>query len=127
MTIWAIGNATIAATNVIRSKDAEAHCHPSGHDSHSRAYQGRADHARAAASTRGNSVAGASGTGSARNLLPANRSSSKKFTLLRLHQPAKRFTTAMDIRLHLAKRHSQSVGDVLVAHLFEVKQHQRHS
>jgi hypothetical protein len=58
----AIATAAIVTT----SNASDPACHPSGHVNHSRVYQGRPDHARAAANTRGRSVDGAVGTGSAR-------------------------------------------------------------
>ena len=33
----------------------------------------------------------------------------------------------MDVRLHLAERYAERLRDLLVAELFEVKQHQRHT
>ena len=33
----------------------------------------------------------------------------------------------MDVGLHLAQRHAERDGDVLVAHVFEMKQHDRYA
>ena len=33
----------------------------------------------------------------------------------------------MDVRLHLAERDTQSIGNVLIAEILKVKQHQRHA
>src|SRR5262249_19824878 len=101
--------------------------HPSGQVNHSRVYQGRAVHARAAATTRGRSVDGALGGGNARRWRSTKRSSSKAFTLLCPHQLTQRLAATMNVGLDFPERNAQSRGDVLIAEIFEVKQDQRHA
>ena len=119
------GAATAAVATVAISNASDPACQPNGHVTHSRAYQGRAVHARAAAITRGSNVCGAFGSGNARSLRSTNRSSSKGFTLLRLQQPAERLAAAVNICLDLAQRDAQCIRDVLVTEIFKVKQNER--
>jgi hypothetical protein len=42
-------------------------------------------------------------------------------------QPAKGLTAPVDIGFSLAKRDTERVGDLLIAHLFEVKQDERYA
>src|SRR5262245_38476494 len=123
---WAVGSSAAPTATNSTSAEAEAICHATGHVSQARWYHGRSDHSRTAASTRGSSVRGARGAGSCLSRRSTRRSRSAGCIIDRQPQ-SQGLAPAMDVRLHLAERHAEELRDVLVAHLVEVKQDERHT
>ncbi len=123
--IMAAINIERATPNATRTA-ADATCQTRGHASHGRAYQGAGSRPAAVASTRGSRVAGARGAGS-RFSSASIRCSRSTGSIENRQLLLQALAAAVNVGLHLPQRHAKHRGDCLVAHVLEVKQHQRHA
>ena len=116
------GSSMAPPTTIRISAATDAICSPSGQVNHARSYHGRCAQAWTAASTRGSSVCGARGIGSRRSS-PPTRVSRSTGCMIGGQLLSESLAAPMDVGLHFAQRHAEHDGDVLIAHVFEMKEH----